>query len=79
VAYSGQPTYLRNELTPYKAVRELRSSSANLLVKLVEKRKVGNHIFQVMASKIWNGLSDELRRQEKIVTFVNQLKSTLCK
>ena len=73
---NGQsPQYLVDMLEQYTPVRELRSSSRNLLKIPNVKYKMTERAFNVAAPKLWNSFSDELWRITGTDNFKRQLKT----
>ena len=73
----GQPSYLADNLSLYNPSRNLRSSTANLLIIPDIRSEVGRNSFAYSAPTIWNSLPQPLRDCTCLTTFRKQLKSHL--
>jgi hypothetical protein len=67
IIHRRRPSYLK--LEHYYPPRELRSQDGGLLELQSNRKKVGLHIFQVLASNIWNKLPLILRKEESFTGF----------
>ena len=72
------PDYLKDLLTPYEPVRQLRSSDSNLLtVPSYRLKSFGFRAFSHIVPVLWNALPSELRLPPTFATFRSQLKTYL--
>ena len=75
---STVPEYLSSLLYSYKPVRELRSSSQQLLFVPKSKLKLfGDHAFSVLAPRIWNRLPVEIKSIASLELLKRKLKTFL--
>jgi hypothetical protein len=75
IIHCRRPSYLK--LENYYPPRELRSQDGSLLELQSNKKKVGLHILQVLASKIWNNIPLILRNEESFTRFESGLRRHL--
>ena len=62
----------------YTPMRQLRSSSKNLLVTPKTNLKFyGDRSFQVAAPRLWNSLTDDIRSIQNLDVFKNEIKTQL--
>ena len=72
------PKYIADLLQPYTPMRQLRSSSKNLLVTPKSNLKFyGDRYFQVAAPRLWNSLTDDIRSIQNLDVFKNKIKTLL--
>jgi hypothetical protein len=75
------PGYMEEMVVPYQPGtigRRLRSSSQTLLqVPRVKTKSYGERTFTYAATKLWNGLPEELRSTETLFVFKKKLKTFL--
>ena len=72
------PSYIQELLTPYTPIRNLRSSSGNLLAVPKSRLKSrGDAAFAVRAPRLWNDLPEELRLANSLSSFKSMLKTHL--
>ena len=71
------PSYLNSLLTPYKPVRQLRSSDKLLLTVPSLKSSFGHRSFSCAAPTIWNSLPLSLRSSASLESFRSALKTHL--
>lgn len=72
------PHYIKSMLVKYQPVRELRSSSQQLLVVPRCKTKtLGTRAFSTCAPKLWNDLPLHLRNASNVNSFKARLKTHL--
>ena len=78
-AQSGlAPEYLSNTLHRHQPVRQLRSSSQDLLsVPRTRLRSFGDRSFEAAIPRMWNNLPPHLRRQTSLREFKKDLKTFL--
>jgi hypothetical protein len=76
---TGHPIYLKNLLPDYEPVRELRSSSKQLLQVHVAKTALASRGFSHSAARIWNCLPFEIKNASSIDSFKTKLKTHLFK
>jgi hypothetical protein len=66
---TGHPIYLRNLLPDYEPVRELRSSSKQLLQVHAAKTVLASRGFSHSAARIWNSLPFVIKNSTRIYNF----------
>ncbi len=72
------PAYLSRLLHTYKPKRDLRSTSAGLLIEpRYRLNTYGGRSFQSMAPRLWNSLPVELRKIKTVTRFESELKTHL--
>ena len=72
------PNYIADLLQPYTPMRQLRSSSKNLLVTPKSNLKFyGDRPFQVAAPRLWNSLTHDIRSIQNLDVFKNKIKTLL--
>ena len=74
---SMAPKYIA-DLQPYTLMRQLRSSSKNLLVTPKSNLKFYKEgSFQVAAPRLWNSLTNDIRSIQNLDVFKNKIKTLL--
>ena len=72
------PTYIERMLIAYKPQRSLRSSASGQLVVPHSRLKgYGDREFAVVASTLWNSLSEHIGRSKTLVSFKTLIKIEL--
>ena len=67
--------YIADLLQPYTPMKQLRSSSKNLLVTPKSHLKFyGDRSFQIAAPMLWNSLTDGIRSIQNLDVFKNKIK-----
>ena len=70
--------YIADLLQPYTPMKQVRSSSKNLLVTPKSHLKFyGNRSFQIAAPMLWNSLTDGIRSIQNLDVFKNKIKTLL--
>lgn len=73
----NSPSYLHSLLTPYRPVRQLRSSDKLLLTVPSLKSSFGHRSFSCAGPTIWNSLPFSIRSATSIQSFRSSLKTHL--
>ena len=74
------PVYLGDLLNHYTPVRDLRSSSQNLLlVPMSNLKSYGDRAFSVCAPNLWNFLPIHIKCSQSVSNFKSNLKAFLFK
>ena len=74
-----QPQYLANLVTPYKLVRDLRSSTQHRLTSHRTNKVIGERAFSVVSKTVWNSLPSTVREVDNLRMFKSRLKTHLFK
>ena len=70
--------YVADLLQPYTPMKQLRSSSKNLLVTPKSHLKFYcDRSFQIAAPMLWNSLTDGIRSIQNLDVFKNKIKTLL--
>jgi hypothetical protein len=77
VMYGSAPSYLKLNLRWYKPSRPLRSAEKHLIERVRSTRDIGNKMFAVFGSQLWNMLPENIRTETKRSSFEEALHSYL--
>ena len=73
------PAYLKELLTTYHSVKNLRSANGNLLIEARISASYGDRAFSVAGPKLWNCLPCNIKSCDSLATFKSSLKTHLFK